>query len=45
MDFEFFAWGLWASTFYGHAKFEVKTFLEFLCLQRALDSEFFAGRV
>ena len=27
----------------GHAKFEVKDFSEFFCLQSALDSEFFRG--
>ena len=34
-----------APTFFGHAKFEVKTFSEFLHLQSAVDSDFFAGVV
>ena len=37
--------GVQVPTFLGHAKFEVKDFSEFFCLQSALDSEFFRGGV
>ena len=36
--------GIWAPSFFGHAKLEVKNFLEFFYLQSTLDSEFFTGR-
>ena len=39
----FIAGGLWSPTFFGHAKFEVKYFLEFFNLQSATESEFFTG--
>ena len=31
---------VWAPTFFGHTKFEVKNFLEFFNLQSDVDSEF-----
>ena len=34
---------VWAPTFFGHAKFEVKIFSEFFQLQSAVDAEFFTG--
>ena len=40
MDSGFFKGGDWAPTFFGHAKFEVKNFLEFFHLQSGLDSGF-----
>ena len=43
LDSEFFRECLWAPTFFGHAKFEVKNFSEFFHLQSGLDSEFFRG--
>ena len=42
MDNEFFRLGVWAPTFFGHAKFEVKNFSECFHLHSAVDSEFFA---
>ena len=35
--------GVEAPTFFGHAKFEVKNFLEFFQLQSTVDSELFRG--
>ena len=32
LDSELFRGGVWVPTFFGHTKFEVKTFLEFFCL-------------
>ena len=37
--------GIWTWTLFGHAKLEVKIFLEFFHLQRTLDSQFFRGGV
>ena len=45
MDSEFFTGGIWAPTFFGHTKYEVKIFWEFLPLLSALDSEYFRGVV
>ena len=45
MDSEFFRGGVWAPTYFIHAKFEVKYVLEFFHLQSTLDSEFFRGGV
>ena len=42
MDSEFVAGEVWAPTFFGHSKFEVKNFLGFFNLQSTVDSEFFA---
>ena len=36
-----FSEGVWAPTFSGHSKFEVKKFSEFFILQSTVDSEFY----
>ena len=44
LDSEFFRGGVWAPTFFGHPKFEVKNVSEFFHLLSAIDPEFFTGR-
>ena len=39
----FFFWDVWARTFFGHAKFEVKTISAFFPLLSTVDSEFVRG--
>ena len=41
VDSEFFRGGVWAPTFFGHTKFEVKHFSKFFDLHSAVDYEFF----
>ena len=45
LDSELIRWGIWAPTFFGHTKSEVKNFSEFFCLQSILNSEFFRGAI
>ena len=43
LDSEFFRGDVQGPTSFGHAKFEVKNFLEFFQLQSTVDSELFRG--
>ena len=42
LDSEFFRGGVFAPTFFGHAKYQVKNFLDFF-VYRALWADFFRG--